>query len=131
MSHVTKKVKRRYMSKRILVGASGHDPKQLSSSEIVRFSRNILEKSQAEFGQEISKTQSVVSKYERGEVEPPSGVISHCMTILVKHRGIEEISLDDVINRLKQSAAMPIAPFLFRAVVSVIDAVSAGERRLE
>ena len=40
--------------------------------------------SQIAFAEKIGKTQSLVSKYERGKVVPPAQVIMHCMTILIR-----------------------------------------------
>jgi len=102
---------------------------QWPSKDIVANARYIKGLNQTEFGTSVNKTQSIISKYERGDIEPPRSVISHCMTIIRKWDGTPEpgaVSLEQVILKLRQAAALPTAPKLYLAVTAVIDAISAG-----
>lgn len=51
-------------------------------AELVRTARKIKGMTQVQFAAELGRAQSLVSKYERGDVEPPGGVIIHCMNIV-------------------------------------------------
>lgn len=57
----------------------------LSPSELVRSARRVLALSQADFAGILSRSQSVISRYESGEVEPEYDVIKTCMHIM--HNG--------------------------------------------
>ena len=64
--------------------------KGLYSRDIVKKARLYQELNQSEFGLTVEKSQEMISKYESGEVAPPSNIIIHCMNI------IEESSSHDV-----------------------------------
>lgn len=52
------------------------------SSELIRSARKIRSLSQQSFALELGKSQGLVSRYERGLVDPPTDVLMHCMNIL-------------------------------------------------
>lgn len=71
-------------------------PNNLSPSELVRSARKRLALSQADFAQSLSRSQSVISRYESGGVEPEYDVIKICMHIM--HNGkmpYEKIETED------------------------------------
>jgi len=49
---------------------------------LVRQARTIKGLTQSEFAAELGRAQSLVSKYERGNVEPPGSVVMHCVNIV-------------------------------------------------
>lgn len=83
--------------------------------------RKIAGMSQFDFGNEIGKSQSVVSKYEKGLADPPPEVVSHCMTIVMRHHGIEDVSFEQIIQKLRRAKSLPTAPCLYQAIDVLID----------
>jgi transcriptional regulator with XRE-family HTH domain len=51
-------------------------------ANLVRTARKNKGLTQSEFAEELGRAQSLVSKYERGDVEPPGSVVMHCMNIV-------------------------------------------------
>lgn len=128
MRIMTKKVKRNYMRKEYVNDLKREQVGALSDKDLVVLARNISGKNQTEFGVEIGKSQSVVSKYEKGITPPPPDVISHCMTIVMVSTGARALSLDQIVIKLRQAESLPVAPCLYQAVNAVIDAFSMGAR---
>lgn len=59
-----------------------HEPITTSDlARLVRQARAKLNVSQTEFGRLVGKTQTVISRYEAGAVEPPGSIIMYCMHI--------------------------------------------------
>ncbi|TXI48876.1 MAG: helix-turn-helix domain-containing protein [Lysobacter sp.] len=56
-------------------------------ARLVRDARRSIALNQADFARILGKTQSVVSRYEDGSVEPPGSVVMHCIHIL--ERGLD------------------------------------------
>lgn len=71
-----------------------------SAAEIVRSARKKLQLNQKDFGDTIEKTQCSVSRYETGDIPPPSGVVMHCMNILSNSSTSNDI--DELINRVSE-----------------------------
>ncbi|MEJ2611203.1 MAG: helix-turn-helix domain-containing protein [Candidatus Thiodiazotropha sp.] len=69
-----------------------------SPAEIIRNARIKLQLNQKDFANSIKKTQSSVSRYESGDVPPPSQVIMHCMNIL--NKSPSNNSVGDLIDKL-------------------------------
>ncbi|MBG3848819.1 helix-turn-helix transcriptional regulator [Xanthomonas sp. WHRI 8391] len=57
------------------------DP-QAILAKLVRQARLNSGLSQADFARTLQKTQTVISRYEAGSVEPPGMVVIHCMHML-------------------------------------------------
>lgn len=49
---------------------------------IVREARRRLGATQAAFGAKLGRSQSLISKYERGSIDPPGAVVVHCLGVL-------------------------------------------------
>jgi len=71
-----------------------------SPAEIVRIARKKLQLNQKDFGNSIDKTQCSISRYESGDVPPPSKVVMHCMNIL-NNPPITD-SVEDLIQKICQ-----------------------------
>lgn len=57
-------------------------PSSNDLATLISSARKLTGLTQAQFGDRIGRPQSLVSKYERGQVEPPGRVVMHCMNIL-------------------------------------------------
>jgi transcriptional regulator with XRE-family HTH domain len=128
MHAVTNLVKQVGMSKTSMLALDSVKLGSMAAKDIVSLARNCAGFSQEDFGREIGKSQSVVSKYEKGLADPPAGVISHCVNILMGAKGAPSTSLDQLISRLRQTESLPTAPYLYSAIDAVIDAFSVGAR---
>jgi len=53
-------------------------------ASIIRQARLFLKLNQKDFAEQLGKTQSVLSRYESGDVQVPSNIVMHCMHILNK-----------------------------------------------
>lgn len=60
--------------------------------ELIESYRNLSGESQEMFGDRFGKTQSQISKYERGELDPPAEIIIHCMTFLDTQANAENLT---------------------------------------
>ncbi len=72
---------------------------QSDSSGLVRRARGKLKLNQVDFAKEISKTQSVLSRYECGKVAPPQKVIMHCVHIL--DDGSSSADIEQIISKVR------------------------------
>ena len=92
----------------------------VSPSDLVRSARAHMGKTQAEFARDMGSKQSLVSKYERGRIDPPAALIIRCMTIL--ESPVEEtISADALADMVRTKLAGPrnaTARTTFAALVS-------------
>lgn len=71
------------------------------SSTIIK-ARNFLKLNQIDFAKKLGKTQSVLSRYESGSVNPPSEVIMHCMHILnISSTAENSDNVDEIIQKIK------------------------------
>jgi len=70
----------------------------LSVKEIIKKARG--NKSQEAFAREIGKSQGTLSKYETGEVSPPSEVLEHCMHLLNNDESLSDTAADTLANRV-------------------------------
>ncbi|MDH5648555.1 MAG: type II toxin-antitoxin system MqsA family antitoxin [Gammaproteobacteria bacterium] len=54
----------------------------IDTPNIIRRARSKLSLNQKDFASHLGKTQGVISRYENGQVKPPTDVVMHCMHIL-------------------------------------------------
>ncbi|MBV2139209.1 MAG: type II toxin-antitoxin system MqsA family antitoxin [Candidatus Thiodiazotropha sp. (ex Ctena orbiculata)] len=71
-----------------------------SAAELLRKARKKLALNQTDFAKQFGKTQCTLSRYESGNVPPPSEVIMHCMHILNSDPTSD--SVDDLIEKIGQ-----------------------------
>lgn len=69
-------------------------------SLIVRSAREKLQLNQYDFSIHIGKSQGVLSRYERGKVNPPATIIMHCMNIL--NSGTDSYDIEQIITKLRK-----------------------------
>lgn len=53
-----------------------------SPGSLIRAARRLQGQTQGDFAASVGSHQSLISKYERGLVDPPSALLIHCMNIL-------------------------------------------------
>ncbi len=86
--------------------------------EIIRDARGNL--SQAEFAQKLGRSQPVLSKYERGTINPPAEVVEKCIEIL-EQRNEDDISIDMLIKRLNKEVSGERYKGVRRAIKLLLD----------
>ena len=92
------------------------------AAEIVRKAREFKGLSQQEFGRQIGRTQTVVSKYERGETPVPGEIVIQCMSLLGV---LDEVSpsADDVAELVRTVLGDPKKSKLRRAVAGLVRSI--------
>jgi predicted transcriptional regulator len=93
------------------------------ASAIIRKARQMRGITQAEFGAELQRPQSLVSKYERGLVEPPGSVVIHCMNIVTAERLAADVSTADVVRIVETHLDAPEFAKLRSAIADLIESV--------
>lgn len=74
----------------------------LNASTTILKARRILQLNQHDFAIKLGKTQSVLSRYESGDVQPPSDVIMHCMHILDEHSSLDySDSVEEIVQKIR------------------------------
>ncbi|MEJ1360716.1 MAG: helix-turn-helix domain-containing protein [Candidatus Sedimenticola sp. (ex Thyasira tokunagai)] len=71
-----------------------------STAQILKNARKKLDINQTVFAKQLGKTQGTLSRYESGDVPPPSEVIMHCMHILNSDPASD--SVEDLIEKIGQ-----------------------------
>ncbi len=92
-----------------------------AAGDIVKRARKAKGLTQSEFGREIDRPQSVVSKYERGLVEPPGNVVMHCMNILGARKS--DVSPNEVAHLIRSRLSSPEHAPLRVALAEFIESV--------
>ncbi len=68
-------------------------------AKILQEARHFLQLNQIDFAKQLGKTQTTLSRYESGKVQPPSSVVMHCMHILNVDSASDEI--EQIIAKIK------------------------------
>jgi len=76
-----------------------------SVADLIRDARN--GRTQAEFAAVLGVSQSQLSRYERGEYDPPARVINACMREAHIGNGASAPSVDDLAQRVRMTLASP------------------------
>ena len=74
----------------------------LLAAELVSRARQYIAENQTDFGARFGKSQSLMSKYERGEVEPPAHIIIHSMTIVEENENQERWASEQLALDIKE-----------------------------
>ncbi|MEA9531932.1 helix-turn-helix transcriptional regulator [Xanthomonas campestris pv. campestris] len=82
-----------------------HVVKHPSTANLVGKARQKLGLKQKNFAVMLGKSQGVVSRYEKGEVEPPGEVIMHCMHILGASEDVSDRpqTLENLVQTLERA----------------------------
>ncbi len=73
-----------------------------SPADIVRDARRQLGLTQAAFASNIDLTQGEISRYESGQVDPPSAVLLHCLEVTGQIGNVGEVSAAQLADRIKR-----------------------------
>lgn len=78
------------------------------TADLVGKARQKLGLKQKHFAERLGKSQGVVSRYEKGEVEPPGEVTMHCMQILGSSEKVSDRpqTLEDLVQTLEQALSL-------------------------
>jgi predicted transcriptional regulator len=98
------------------------DPDSFTVKALVRAARGAF--TQEEFAEQLGGvSQSVVSKYESGSLDPPSRVIETCVRIVMKRQRAFPSS-DQVAAKVKASLADPRLSEVAAAIGVIVDAIT-------
>lgn len=96
-----------------------------SAAQVVASARQRMGLNQIEFGKLIGRGQSLVSKYERSQVQPPGPVIMQCMNILSEGQATRtEASSAEVARLVETHLKGPQFSILRTALVGLIESIS-------
>lgn len=95
----------------------------VDTASLVRSARASSGLTQAEFGRLLKRPQSVISKYERGLVDPPGTVIIHCMNLLGPSP--KDLSAHEVARIVEAKLAGPEFAAIRHVIVDLVNGVSA------
>lgn len=96
-----------------------------SAAMIVSKARKTMMLNQIDFGKVIGRGQSLVSKYERSQVQPPGAVVMKCMNILSESQVSGAAASSAEVARLVEARlAAPEFSKLRTALVDLIESVS-------
>jgi len=98
----------------------------LPVKNIIREARG--NKSQAEFSALLGKSQGLVSKYEKGIVNPPTDIIEKCMKILDMHNTNKKpdgIGTDFLAKRVRSELKSPKLDYVRQTIAMILDGVQA------
>lgn len=94
----------------------------LSVKEIIRIARGDL--TQTAFADLLKTSQSLISKYESGNANPPAGVIDKCMKI-IHGKNIEgDVSLKALEVRIRKILSGPAQAEARKAFAILLDSMS-------
>lgn len=86
------------------------------TADLVGRARRKLGLKQGQFAIRLGKSQGVVSRYEKGEVEPPGEVMMHCMHILAS---VSESAASMATG--SQATAVPTSPQALDQLVQTLE----------
>lgn len=89
--------------------------------DIVRSARG--RSTQASFSKVLGKSQGLISKYENGDVSPPSEVIETCMSILNINNSYD-LNVADLAARVERELSGPDSIYARRAIEAILDNVT-------
>lgn len=70
-------------------------------ADVVKRARRCVNETQRAFAKRLNSRQSLISKYERGLVSPPSGILIHCMNLagVTINASTSELELHQLISQ--------------------------------
>lgn len=99
--------------------------------EIVLSARKKVEATQMEFANLLGTTQSQISKYESGQVDPPSMLIIQCMNIMgYSLLPVPDISSDMLVKLVRTKLGSPERAEARKAVAILISSLEGQKQTL-
>lgn len=99
----------------------------LTVREIIRSARGSTR--QEEFARQVGSTQSLVSQYERGTVNPPAAVIDRCLEILRVRERTADTSVAAIVKAVENGLKGPKKQEVRRAVLSLLEILGVAPPR--
>lgn len=92
--------------------------------------RNIIReargnRNQTEFAEFLGKSQGLVSKYERGIVNPPADILEKCMGILQMNNG-DDIDTEILAKRVRSELKAPEFSYARKTIAALLDGLRSG-----
>jgi transcriptional regulator with XRE-family HTH domain len=94
----------------------------LSPAALVRAARLSTGMTQEEFAAAVNSKQSLISKYERGTVDPPAGLTIHCMTLLRPRESLA-ITEDSLVQLIRERLSGDAHAAMRAAIASLVSGV--------
>lgn len=94
-----------------------------SIPQLIRSARN--GRSQAEFARELGVSQSMLCRYEKGEANPKTDVIEHCMRLMHWGDQKQELSVEELANKVHSKLGRADQAPLRAALSKLIDGLTA------
>lgn len=85
---------------------------------IIRDARG--DRNQSDFARLLGKSQGLVSKYERGIVNPPADVLEKCMDILQMHNG-GDVNTETLAKRVRSELSAPEMAYARKTIAALLD----------
>lgn len=95
---------------------------EMSVKEIIRAARGEL--SQTAFAEQLKTSQSLISKYESGNANPPAGIINKCMNIIHGKNVKDDISLAALEVRMRKVLQGASQAQARRAFAVILDSIA-------
>ena len=92
-----------------------------SPAELVVSARDLVRENQTEFGARFGKSQSLISKYERGDIEPPGDMIIQLMTILGGSISLDKLAPARLAREIERLDEEPGTLPLRRAIRDLLE----------
>lgn len=96
-----------------------------SIPQLVKMARN--GRSQSEFASELGVKQSTLSRYEKGEANPKTHVIEHCMHLVHWEYQDKELSVDELADKVRTQLGREDQSHLRTALSRLIDGLLADK----
>ncbi len=98
------------------------NPSDMAVKEIIRAARGVL--SQTAFAVKLHTSQSLVSKYESGNTNPPANIINECIKIIHGENIQEDISLKALEARMRKVLRGPSQAQARKAFAVILDSIA-------
>lgn len=92
-----------------------------SPGEIVKAARERQGLTQVTFAKAIGRSQTEVSRYESGQVDPPGGLLMHCLQALGVIGAVADVSAEDLAFRIRSEFSSPNKESTRAAVWQLLD----------
>lgn len=104
---------------------SPNDP-LTSPADLVRNARRSRGLTQTAFAADIGRSQAEVSRYESGQIDPPSAVLFHCLEMLGYTWQEHDVSAQDLADRIRQELGPASKQSLRSAIWQMLNAAQTG-----
>ena len=97
--------------------------RKMTVKETMLAARKTLNLTQGQFAKQLNASQSLISKYESGSVNPPAHIIDECMRIIHEKNINGEISINTLEERLRKVLGGPERANARKAFAVILDSL--------